>query len=47
MPGEMGQMKEFRCSICGYSNDPNYYAMRKVGKRWYHLICIEKKEKSE
>jgi len=35
-------MKKFRCSICGYSNDPKRYAMRKIGKRWYHLICIDK-----
>lgn len=35
-------MSKYRCSICGFSNDPTYYAMRKVGRRWFHLICMER-----
>ena len=32
----------FKCPICGVANDPNMYAMKKVGGRWYHTICLDK-----
>jgi len=35
-------MGEYVCSICGFANDPNYYAMTKYGIRWFHNLCIEK-----
>ena len=33
---------DYLCSICGCANDPLYYAMRKIGKRYFHLICIDR-----
>ena len=35
-------MSKYRCNFCGFSNNPRDYAMRKVGKRWYHLICLDR-----
>ena len=33
---------EYLCSVCGYANDPLDYAMRQIGKRYYHLLCIDR-----
>lgn len=32
----------YLCPLCGWANDPNVYAMKKVGKRYYHEICLRK-----
>ena len=39
---DVGEQKRYLCTICGYANDPNIFAMEKIGLRWYHIICIRK-----
>ena len=36
------QMKKklFKCILCGKANSPLDYAMKKVGKRYYHEVCL-------
>ena len=35
-------MAKYMCPICEVPSDPNIYAMDKIGKKWYHHICLRK-----
>jgi len=39
---EERERHRYLCPICGWANDPKVYAMEKLGKRWYHWICLQK-----
>lgn len=36
-----GEEKLYRCPICLTANDPQVFAMKKMGGFWYHKICLE------